>query len=142
MVSEAARNLTWFKQKHKTTINQTHFEPVIHGMQLAVEAGTARSAYIPGIPFCGKTGTAENNQRNKADHSIFFGFAPRDNPRIAIAVFVENAGFGGTFAAPIASLVVEKYLQKDILGANRKWLEKRMLEAVLIEEPDETLATN
>ena len=111
-------------------------------MELAVEAGTARSAYIPGIPLCGKTGTAENNQRNKADHSIFFGFAPKDNPKIAVAVFVENAGFGGTFAAPIASLVAEKYLQGEILGPNRKWLEKRMMDAVLIEEPVEQLATN
>ena len=136
------RELTWFDGQRKTSIDRTHFEPVIDGMEGAVEAGTARSAYIPGIPLCGKTGTAENNQRNKADHSIFFGFAPKENPRIAIAVFVENAGFGGTFAAPIASLVVEQYLQKSILGVNRKWLEKRMLDAVLIEGEDESLATN
>ncbi len=136
------KKLTWFDTKRTVSIDQQHYTPIIRGMELAVEAGTARSAYIPGIPFCGKTGTAENNQRNKADHSIFFGFAPKDNPRIAIAVFIENAGFGGTYAAPIASLVVEQYLQKDILGANRKWLEKRMLDAVLTETPDETLATN
>ena len=134
--------LTWFNNKHTVDINAEHFEPVIRGMELVVEAGTARAAYIPGIPFCGKTGTAENNQRNKADHSIFFGFAPKDNPQIAIAVFVENAGFGSTYAAPIASLVVEKHIRGQIEGAGRLWLERKMKNAVLTDEPDEQLASN
>lgn len=119
-------------KKHLTGIDYRHFQPVVDGMELVVLAGTARSAAIPGVSVCGKTGTAENNQGNGADHSIFFAFAPKDNPKIAIAVYIENGGFGGTYAAPIASLMIEKYLKNEI-SSNRKWLEDRMLNADLIE---------
>jgi penicillin-binding protein 2 len=90
---------------------------------------TARIAKIDSIIVCGKTGTAQNPHGK--DHSIFIAFAPKDNPEIAIAVFVENGGFGSTYAAPIASLMIEKYL-KGKIKKNRKWIEDRMLKSDLI----------
>jgi penicillin-binding protein 2 len=123
-----------FKQRHDVGVNREHFEPVIDGMEKAVLAGTARMAYIPDIPVCGKTGTAENNQGSGKDHSIFFAFAPKENPKIAIAVYVENGGWGGSFAAPIASLMIEKYLKGEI-SQQRKWLEQRMMTTNLIQLP-------
>jgi penicillin-binding protein 2 len=101
-------------------IDSVHFGPVVEGMEKAVLAGTARSASIPDISVCGKTGTAENAGK---DHSIFFCFAPKDDPEIAVVVYVENAGFGGTYAAPIASLMIEKYLRGHIDPARRWRLE-------------------
>lgn len=114
-----------------TGIDARHFPPVVDGMELVVLAGTARSAFIPDIPICGKTGTAENAQRGGKDHSVFFAFAPKDNPKIAIAVYVENSGFGGTYAAPITSLMIEKYINGDI-AENRKWMEERMKSSNLL----------
>lgn len=119
-------------------VDTTYFKPVVDGMERAVLAGTARMAYIPDISVCGKTGTAENPHGE--DHSIFFCFAPKENPQIVVAVYVENAGFGGTYAAPIASLLVEKYIRSlrgeevDISPA-RKWIEERMLKTNLIDLP-------
>jgi penicillin-binding protein 2 len=90
--------------------------------------GTAVASRIDGIVMCGKTGTVQN-PRGK-NHSVFIGFAPRDNPKIAIAVIVENAGFGGTYAAPIASYITEKYL-KDSIAPNRRdrveWMKKQVI---------------
>lgn len=120
-----------FREKHYVGIDQKHFVPVVNGMEKVVIAGTARSAYIPDIPICGKTGTAENNQGSGKDHSVFFAFAPKDNPQIAIAVYVENSGWGGSYAAPIASLMIEKYLKRSI-RPERAFLEKRMVDANLI----------
>ncbi|RAJ28557.1 penicillin-binding protein 2 [Pedobacter cryoconitis] len=102
--------------KNSVDIDAAHFEPVIDGMQDAVNAsyGTARASAIPNILFCGKTGTVQNPHGK--NHSVFVGFAPRDNPKIAIAVIVENAGFGGVYAAPIASYITEKYLTGKISG--------------------------
>ena len=120
-------------QRVQTSIDAQFFDPVIRGMEKVVTSGTAQSAYVPGLAICGKTGTAENNQRSQEDHSIFFGFAPRDNPKIAIAVYIENAGWGGSFAAPVASLMIEKYLNGSISPA-RKYLEQRMIEASFLEE--------
>ncbi|RAJ04128.1 penicillin-binding protein 2 [Chitinophaga skermanii] len=108
------------------------FKAVIMGMQDVVEHGTGRVAQIEGIIVCGKTGTAENKARigdkvvQLKDHSVFVAFAPRDNPKIAIAVVVDNAGFGGTYAAPIASLMMEKYIN-DTISAKRKPLMDRMI---------------
>lgn len=117
-------------QKRLININSKHYLPVIEGMELAVKAGTARASYVEGISLCGKTGTAENAGK---DHSVFMGFADKENPKIAIAVYVENGGWGGSFAAPIASLMVEKYIHKDQpLSPARKYLEKRMIEADLL----------
>ena len=86
-------------------------------------------AQIPGIQVCGKTGTSENSHGK--DHSVFFAFAPRENPKIAIAVFIENGGWGGSYAAPIASLVIERYLNGTI-NPSRLWIEDNMLKANLL----------
>ena len=120
--------------KYRTKINvgikTQHFEPVIDGMEKALLAGTAKSGFIVDIPICGKTGTAENPSGK--DHSIFFCFAPKVAPKISLSVYIENAGFGGTYATPIASLIIEKYLKGEIRGDDRKNLEKRMMDANLL----------
>ena len=118
-----------FLEKRTVPIDSVYFNPVVDGMELAVRAGTAYSSYHPDLDICGKTGTSENPHGE--DHSVFFAFAPKDNPKIAIAVFVENAGFGGELAAPMASLVIEKYLKGEI-AEYRKALEKYILERILI----------
>ena len=121
-----------FNEIHYTGIDSIHFEPVIEGMAQAVSGeygATARIARIPGIEVCGKTGTAQNPHGK--DHAIFVAFAPKDNPKIAIAVYVENAGFGASTAAPIASLMIEKYLSESI-HPSRTWLEQRILDLDLI----------
>lgn len=118
--------LNKYRTKHEvlTHIADTVYEVVHEGMQEVVEAGTARIARIPGINICAKTGTAENyrvidGKRTKLkDNSMFVAFAPRENPKIAVAVVVENAGFGATWAAPMASLMIEKFLN-DTLRADR-----------------------
>jgi len=118
-----------YMQKYITGISPENFEPVIEGMEGAVNGGagsTARGARLDSIIICGKTGTAQNPHGK--DHSIFVAFAPKDNPQIAIAVYVENAGFGSTFAAPIASLMIEEYLTKKI---KRKYLEDYVLKLVI-----------
>jgi len=115
-----------FYLKQSLNINREYFDPVIEGMEMVVKAGTATVAFLPDIAICGKTGTAENPHGE--DHSIFIAFAPKDNPKIAIAVFVENAGFGSTVAAPIASLIIEKYLTDSI---SRPYLEERILNTTI-----------
>ncbi|MHB8206644.1 penicillin-binding transpeptidase domain-containing protein, partial [Mucilaginibacter sp.] len=101
-----------YTQRNYVGIDGQYFEPVINGMQQVVETGTARSSQIPGIIMCGKTGTAQNPHGK--NHSIFVAFAPRENPKIAIAVVVENGGQGAWYAAPIASYIIEKYLTDTI----------------------------
>lgn len=123
-----------YYKKQEIGIDSAYYEPVVDGMEKVVTSGTARSAFIPGIPVCGKTGTAENNQGNQKDHSVFFAFAPKVNPTIAIVAYVENAGWGGSFAAPIASLMIEKSIN-DTISHQRKYLEQRMLDANLIDTP-------
>jgi penicillin-binding protein 2 len=118
-----------FHEKHYTKVESKYYPVIIDGMEQVVEAGTARVAKIKDIVICGKTGTAQNPHGK--DHSLFVGFAPKDNPKIAIAVMVENAGFGATWAAPIASLMIEKYLGDSI---SRPDLEKRIMEGVLVPE--------
>lgn len=111
-------------EKHIINIMRQHFKDVKKGMQNVFEGahGTARMSVIPGITVGGKTGTAENPHGK--DHSIFMAFAPVENPQIAIAVVVENAGFGSTWAAPIASLMIEKYIKGEI---TRPELEQKVL---------------
>ncbi len=119
-----------FREENFTSIDSVWFEPVIDGMHRAVngpDGGTARIAQVQGLDICGKTGTAENPHGD--DHSVFIAFAPKDNPQIAIAVYAENAGFGSAMAAPIASLIIEKYLTGEV---TRKWLEDRILSADFI----------
>lgn len=113
-----------YLEKHTPNIKKEYYEVIAEGMRMAVLGGTCRSAALSGIEVCGKTGTAQNPHGK--DHSAFMGFAPYHNPKIAIAVYVENAGFGATFGVPIGSLMMEKYLTGNISDA-RKGLEERML---------------
>jgi len=123
-----------FVTKHYTTIDKQYYEPVIQGLEDVYNYGTAAGFRVEGMKICGKTGTAENKIRvagktyQLKDHSIFVAFAPRDNPKIALAVFIENSGYGATWAGPIATLMLEKYINGTI---SRKDLETRMLNGSL-----------
>ena len=112
-----------YKEKHRAIeIPDSIFDVVQEGMQRVVDRGTGAGAKVPGIAICGKTGTVENYYRGvkQPNHAFFCGFAPRDNPKIAIMCVVENSGrFGGTYAAPIVGLMIEKYLN-DTIAANRQ----------------------
>jgi penicillin-binding protein 2 len=111
-----------FETKHIISIDSANFETIVSGMEQAVNGGgTASIAAIKDIVVCGKTGTAQNPHGK--DHSIFIAFAPKDNPKIALAVYVENAGFGATYAAPVASLLIEKYLKGEVTNkANEAYI--------------------
>ena len=106
--------------RHEVAVSAAHFDPILDAMQAVIEdkSGTGRRAYTPGITACGKTGTVQN--RNKADHSVFMALAPRKSPEIAVSVYVEYAGAGGDWAAPIAGLLVEKYLHGDVPNTERE----------------------
>jgi penicillin-binding protein 2 len=112
-----------FITRHKISIDTANFEQIVKGMELAVISGTAAGVKLKDIIICGKTGTAQNP--HGGNHSVFIAFAPKDHPKIAIAVYVENAGYGATYAAPIASLMIEKYLKGE---ASNKAMEKRILD--------------
>lgn len=101
-----------YTHKHYTNIKKEYYDLIADGMEAAVTGGTCRRVYVPGLDICGKTGTAENPHGK--DHSIFMGFAPKNNPKVAIFVIVENAGFGATYGVPIARLMFEKYLLNEI----------------------------
>ncbi len=116
-----------FKVQRHVRIDKEHFEPVIEGMRWTILYGTGSRANTAGISICGKTGTSQNPHGD--DHSVFYAFAPKDDPKIALAVYVENAGFGGDIAAPIAGLVIEKYIKGEV---RRPLLEKQMIEIDLI----------
>ncbi len=124
-----------FTTPNYTTIEKQHFEPVVQGMFDVYNKGTAQSLKVPGIEICGKTGTAENFVKiddiktQLTDHSIFVAFAPKDNPTIAIAVFVENGYWGSRFAGRIASLMIEKYIKGEITRTDmERWILTHSLE--------------
>ncbi|MBR5855094.1 MAG: penicillin-binding protein 2 [Paludibacteraceae bacterium] len=121
------RNDSMKSRIHHTTIDEKHFDVVHRGMARVMSDGTGRFYNIPELQICGKTGTVQNPHGE--DHALFIGFAPQDNPQIAIAVAVENAGFGSTWACPIATLIIEQYLSGEI---KRNWLYERMINANLI----------
>lgn len=133
-----------YRVKHQTTIDRKYFEPMISGLFDVYNFGTASALRVEGIDICGKTGTAENfakinGKRTKLqDHSIFVAFAPKDHPKIALAVLVENGHFGAQNAGPIASLMIEKYLRKKI---TRTDLETKMLNKSLQGEYDKYYKT-
>jgi penicillin-binding protein 2 len=120
-----------FLERHETTVDSVHFAAVADGMEGAVNrsGGTAWRARIADIVVCGKTGTAENPHGE--DHSIFIAFAPKENPRIAISVYVENGGFGNIWAAPIAGLMAEKYLSDTI---TRPAMEEYVLRGIRLDQ--------
>ena len=123
-----------YHKKNYTMVDTVHFKKVVGGMYRAVNSGfgsggTASIAAVKGLDICGKTGTAQNPHGD--DHSVFICFAPKDNPKIAVAAYVENGGFGATWAAPIASLLTEMYLNGEICP-ERKYLEERVLEGNLL----------
>jgi len=123
-IGDKKEKLPEFQIKRNAMIEPRHFEAVVHGMEEAVARGTVWSkARLQSIVVCGKTGTAQNAKGK--DHSIFICFAPKNDPKIAVAVFVENAGFGGFVAAPIGTLMVEKFLNDTIA---RKNLQKHMVD--------------
>ncbi len=98
-----------YREKHVTSIDRGHYQKVIDGMlKVVAPGGTARGAAIPGLEVCGKTGTSQNPHGK--DHSIFIGFAPKDNPKIAVAAVIENGGYGATYAAPMATVLLERFL--------------------------------
>lgn len=113
-----------YQERHAPHIKKQYYEDVAEGMRMAVTGGTCRIANLPDVEVCGKTGTAQNPHGR--DHSVFMGFAPYHNPKIAVAVYVENAGFGATYGVPIGSLIIEKYLKGEI-SPSRKHIEERML---------------
>jgi penicillin-binding protein 2 len=117
-------------EKKVTDINPEYYQTIIEGMQAVIEETKLQNTVkLKNIIVCGKTGTVQNP--HGADHSAFVGFAPRDEPKIAIAVFIENAGFGATYAAPIAGLLIEKYLN-DSIAPGRKDLEQKLIETDLL----------
>jgi len=126
-----------FTIRKLTSIKAEHFEPVIDGMLQVFEKGTGKYSKVKGLDICGKTGTVQNYIRRNgekielADHSIFIAFAPKDNPKIALAVFIENGGYGSTYAAPISSLMIEKYL----FGKTKKpYIQKKMFTDTLLQK--------
>jgi len=129
-VGEDGTKLPKYQEKHYTTVEPQHFIQLQEGMRRVVNeaGGTARRARLKDIVVCGKTGTAQNPHGE--DHSVFIAFAPMENPQIAIAVFVENSGYGGTWAAPIASLIIEKHITDSISDPKK---EQRILEANLLD---------
>ena len=116
-----------FKTKYQTGIDKKYFDIIVDGMEMAVTSGTATVAQIDGITVCAKTGTAQDPPRK--NHSVFIAFAPKDEPKIAVAVLVENSGFGATYAAPIASLMIEYYINREV---KRKDMEYNIRNTVLL----------
>jgi len=131
-----------YTQRQTTTIDPVHFEPVIEGMFDVYNYGTASHLQVPGIEICGKTGTAENFTKidgkrvQLTDHSVFIAFAPKDDPKIVLAVFVENGYWGSRWAGRMASLLIEKYIHGEI---SRKDLENYVLEGSLMDEYNKPL---
>ena len=117
---------------HYTGVDSCYFEVVHRGMERVMTDGTGRWYNIADLHICGKTGTVQNSHGE--DHALFIGFAPKEDPQIAVAVAVENAGFGATWACPMATLIIEQYLTGEI---KRKSLFNRMATANLINKEDE-----
>lgn len=119
-----------YTTKRIPSVDSKYYPLIAEGMRMAVTGGTCRRAAFPGVDVAGKTGTAQNPHGK--DHSAFMGFAPYDDPKIAVAVYVENAGFGATFGVPIGSLVMEKYLTDTI---TRKDMEEQMMKSTVYYAP-------
>lgn len=118
-------------KKHVIPIDQKHFAPIVEGMQMVIKGGTGRRAQVDSIAIAGKTGTVQNPHGD--DHSVFIAFAPVEDPKIALIVYVENGVWGSRYAAPIAGLLIEKYL-KGKISDTKKALEKEMFQGSLIHD--------
>lgn len=125
------KNNSKFIEKHTTKIDSIFFIPIVDAMEQVVLNGTASRAQLDSVSICGKTGTVENKNFN--DHSVFISFAPKHNPKIAIAVYVEYGTWGGTWAAPIASVMIDKYLNRELSEKSLKKKE-RIMEAVILDK--------
>lgn len=133
--------LEQYTVQHHTMVNPQYYSEVVTGMRMAVTGGTCRGANLPGLDVCGKTGTVQNPHGR--DHSVFMGFAPKDNPKIAICVYVENAGFGAQVAVPLGAMVLERYLRgdsEDIQERAQKWSDSWLEKAPTITKPAEERA--
>jgi len=126
-IGDSNQPLEQFQIKNEVGISPEHYDIIINAMEDALK-GTAWRAVIPDVTICGKTGTAENPHGE--DHSVFMAFAPKENPQIAISLYVENSGWGGRAAATTASLVVEKYLKGEV---SRIWLEDYVLKGEFLD---------
>ncbi len=123
-IGDAQETNTQFALANNIPINREHFKTIAHAMKLVVDEGTARFSQIPDIDMAGKTGTVQNPHGE--NHSVFVAFAPAEDPQIALSVIIENAGHGSVWAAPVASLMIEKYLTGEV---KRHWFEQRVLDA-------------
>lgn len=129
-----------YTQQHRPHINREYYENVVTGMRMAVTGGTCKGANLPGLDVCGKTGTVQNPHGR--DHSVFMGFAPKEDPKIAICVYVENAGFGAQVAVPLGAMVLERYLRgesDEIETRASKWSDKWLEESPSAFEEEEKL---
>ena len=127
-----------FTERHEPPINHTYYEDVATGMRMAVTGGTCRGANLPGLEVCGKTGTVQNPHGR--DHSVFMGFAPKENPKIALCVFVENAGFGAQVAVPLGAMILERYLRgesDEIESRASKWSDRWLEEQPSVFEQEQ-----
>jgi penicillin-binding protein 2 len=106
-----------YRTPHYTMVDKKWYEYAVQGMRAAVTGGTCKAANIPGIEVCGKTGTAQNRGK---DHSAFMGFAPMNDPKIAVAVYVENGGYGATYGVPLGKLIMEQYLNGELSENSKK----------------------
>lgn len=129
-IGESAQPRPEYTLRHEVPVDRKYFNAVVNGMELVVRSGTGFLARSKEVAACGKTGTVENP--HGADHSVFIGFAPKENPKIAVAVVVENSGFGAEWAAPIAGLLFSKYLHYKL---DHNWVENYILKRDFIREP-------
>jgi len=130
-IGEDGKKLPQYTSPNYTVVDSAYFRPVVDAMEQVVLSGTGRNAQVDSVSVCGKTGTVENKNFN--DHSVFIAFAPKNDPKIAVAVYVEYGTWGGTWAAPIASLMIEKYLKGE-LSERAKKKENRVLKGVILDK--------
>ena len=122
-----------YRIKNTVNVQETYFEPIISGMEAVMSSGTGDTGFIPNMEICGKTGTVQNYKGE--DHSVLIAFAPRRNPKIAVAVYVENGGWGSDYAAPIASLIIEKYIT-GYIRPFLKYRENKMRRSIIFPHND------
>lgn len=118
-----------YTTKHYTGVKEQHYETIVEGMANAVTGGTCRGINIPGLDVCGKTGTAENPHGR--DHSLFMGFAPKNNPEVAMFIIVENGGFGASMAVPMGRLMMKKHFKKELTD-EEKWKEESIMNTSIL----------